>query len=132
MLLAIRYRWNDAEDHRSTRYLQWPAHDRGHAHHRADRSGVSLRRRQHRRTACRLSHAHPRRRAGMPGLLRAADEAPLLRAGGRLTGYLLDENLPRRLTFTPSLPVTHAIDLGASPTDTQLCGSTPPRIAWRS
>jgi predicted nuclease of predicted toxin-antitoxin system len=37
-----------------------------------------------------------------------------------LTGYLLDENLPRRLTFTPSLPVTHATDLAASPTDTLL------------
>ena len=42
-----------------------------------------------------------------------------------VTGYLLDENLPRRLTFMPSLPVTHATDLVASgavggPTDTQL------------
>lgn len=37
-----------------------------------------------------------------------------------MTGYLLDENLPRRLTFTPSLPVTHATDLAASPTDTIL------------
>jgi predicted nuclease of predicted toxin-antitoxin system len=37
-----------------------------------------------------------------------------------LTGYLLDENLPHRLTFTPSLPVTHATDLITSPTDTLL------------
>jgi predicted nuclease of predicted toxin-antitoxin system len=37
-----------------------------------------------------------------------------------LTGYLLDENLPHRLKFTPSLPVTHATDLAASPTDTLL------------
>ncbi len=37
-----------------------------------------------------------------------------------MTGYLLDENLPRRLTFTPSLPITHATDLAASPTDTLL------------
>lgn len=37
-----------------------------------------------------------------------------------MKGYLLDENLPRRLTFTPSLPVTHASELGTSPTDTQL------------
>jgi predicted nuclease of predicted toxin-antitoxin system len=37
-----------------------------------------------------------------------------------LTGYLFDENLPRRLTFTPSLPITHATDLSASPTDTLL------------
>ncbi len=27
-------------------------------------------------------------------------------------GFLLDENLPSRLTFTPSLPVTHASHLG--------------------
>jgi predicted nuclease of predicted toxin-antitoxin system len=38
---------------------------------------------------------------------------------------LLDENLPRRLTFTPTLPITHATDLAASgalegPTDTLL------------
>lgn len=38
-----------------------------------------------------------------------------------MRGYLLDENLPRRLTFAPSLPVAHAADLGtAAPTDTQL------------
>lgn len=37
-----------------------------------------------------------------------------------MRGYLLDENLPRRLTFAPSLHVTHAADLGAAPTDTQL------------
>ena len=37
-----------------------------------------------------------------------------------MTGYLLDENLPRRLTFSPSLPITHATDLGGSPTDTLL------------
>ncbi|MDB5327719.1 MAG: hypothetical protein JWM57_3288 [Phycisphaerales bacterium] len=37
-----------------------------------------------------------------------------------MTGYLLDENLPRRLSFTPTLPVGHATDLIASPTDTLL------------
>lgn len=37
-----------------------------------------------------------------------------------MTGYLFDENLPHRLTFTPSLPVMHANDLTASATDTQL------------
>lgn len=37
-----------------------------------------------------------------------------------MTGYLLDENLPRRLTFVPSLPVAHAADLSASVTDTRL------------
>lgn len=37
-----------------------------------------------------------------------------------MIGYLFDENLPRRLTFAPSLPVIHAADIAASPTDTQL------------
>lgn len=37
-----------------------------------------------------------------------------------MTGYLLDENLPRRLTFTPSLPVLHATDISPSSTDTLL------------
>jgi len=35
-------------------------------------------------------------------------------------GFLIDENLPRRLTFEPKLPVIHATDLGDSPTDTHL------------
>lgn len=34
-----------------------------------------------------------------------------------MNGYLLDENLPRRLCFQPALPVTHAETLGSSPTD---------------
>jgi len=37
-----------------------------------------------------------------------------------LTGFLLDENLPRRLTFTPSLPIVHATDLAPSMKDTPL------------
>jgi predicted nuclease of predicted toxin-antitoxin system len=35
-------------------------------------------------------------------------------------GFLLDENLPSRLAFTPSLPVTHAQDYGGNPTDSHL------------
>jgi predicted nuclease of predicted toxin-antitoxin system len=35
-----------------------------------------------------------------------------------LNGFLLDENLPRRLTFTPSLPITHSDALGVRPSDT--------------
>jgi len=35
-------------------------------------------------------------------------------------GFLLDENLPERLTFQPSLPVHHATSFGANPTDTEL------------
>ncbi len=37
-----------------------------------------------------------------------------------MKGFLFDENLPARLTFTPSLPVTHASGIGPSPTDTQV------------
>lgn len=37
-----------------------------------------------------------------------------------MKGFLFDENLPRRLTFEPGLPVTHATELSDSPTDTQL------------
>ena len=35
-----------------------------------------------------------------------------------MKGFLLDENLPTRLRFTPSLPVVPLSTLGASPTDT--------------
>jgi predicted nuclease of predicted toxin-antitoxin system len=35
-----------------------------------------------------------------------------------LNGFLFDENLPGRLTFTPSLPITPSKALGASPSDT--------------
>ncbi len=38
----------------------------------------------------------------------------------RVKGYLLDENLPGKLTFSPSLPVSHALDLGDNPTDSEL------------
>jgi predicted nuclease of predicted toxin-antitoxin system len=34
-----------------------------------------------------------------------------------VTGFLLDENLPSRLRFTPSLPVKHVRELGKSPMD---------------
>ncbi len=37
-----------------------------------------------------------------------------------MNGFLLDENLPRRLTFTPSLPVVFSTSLGDSPSDTAL------------
>jgi predicted nuclease of predicted toxin-antitoxin system len=35
-------------------------------------------------------------------------------------GFLLDENLPHRLRFTPSHPVFHSTDLGQEATDDQL------------
>jgi predicted nuclease of predicted toxin-antitoxin system len=37
-----------------------------------------------------------------------------------LNGFLFDENLPHRLTFTPSLPVIPSSTLGISPSDTML------------
>lgn len=37
-----------------------------------------------------------------------------------MNGILLDENLPRRLTFVPSLPVIHSSDLGSHLSDAQL------------
>lgn len=37
-----------------------------------------------------------------------------------MKGFLLDENLPTRLTFSPSLPVSHARDFGENPTDSEL------------
>ena len=37
-----------------------------------------------------------------------------------MNGFLLDENLPHRLVFAPSLPVIHTAALGANPTDSQL------------
>ena len=38
-----------------------------------------------------------------------------------MKGYLLDENLPNRVRFQPSLPVIHARDLGLeAPSDSEL------------
>ena len=37
-----------------------------------------------------------------------------------MNGFLFDENLPRRLTFTPSLPLLFSTSLGASPSDEML------------
>jgi predicted nuclease of predicted toxin-antitoxin system len=37
-----------------------------------------------------------------------------------MKGFLFDENVPSRLTFTPSLPVLHVSKLGPSPTDTEV------------
>jgi predicted nuclease of predicted toxin-antitoxin system len=37
-----------------------------------------------------------------------------------MRGFLFDENLPSRLTFTPGLPVVPVTVLGDSPTDTQV------------
>jgi predicted nuclease of predicted toxin-antitoxin system len=37
-----------------------------------------------------------------------------------MKGFILDENLPARLLFLPSLPVVPLATLGVSPTDSQL------------
>ena len=37
-----------------------------------------------------------------------------------MKGILLDQNLPVRLRFTPSLPVVHATRFGANPGDSEL------------
>lgn len=37
-----------------------------------------------------------------------------------MKGWLLDQNLPARLAFTPALPVTPAAALGGRPTDSRL------------
>ena len=56
----------------------------------------------------------------MPRLFGAIDEASLQRAGCGVTGFLFDENLPRRLTFAMSWPIVHASLLGESPTDSAI------------
>jgi predicted nuclease of predicted toxin-antitoxin system len=37
-----------------------------------------------------------------------------------MKGFLFDENLPARLTFSPGLPITSVSVMGPSPTDTQV------------
>jgi predicted nuclease of predicted toxin-antitoxin system len=37
-----------------------------------------------------------------------------------MKGFLFDENLPRVPSLQTNLPVTHALDLGSRPTDSQL------------
>ncbi len=37
-----------------------------------------------------------------------------------MKGFLLDENLPRNLTFAPALPTIHSQELGASVSDSAL------------
>lgn len=47
-----------------------------------------------------------------------------------MKGFLLDENLPGLLVFTPSLPEIHALDLGDHLTDGASCGFWPNRGIW--
>ncbi len=50
----------------------------------------------------------------------AIDGESLSNRRAHVKGFLLDENLPMRLTFSPSLPVSHARDFGENPTDSEL------------
>jgi predicted nuclease of predicted toxin-antitoxin system len=50
----------------------------------------------------------------------ASDGQPFPVGAGVVKGFLLDENLPHRLRFTPSQPICHASDLGSQPTDDQI------------
>ncbi len=34
-----------------------------------------------------------------------------------MNGFLFDENIPQRITFTPTLPMIHSTTLGRSPSD---------------
>jgi predicted nuclease of predicted toxin-antitoxin system len=37
-----------------------------------------------------------------------------------MNGFLLDENLPSKIQFAPSLPIIHVSALGKSPNDTEI------------
>ena len=37
-----------------------------------------------------------------------------------MNGFLVDENLPANIRFTPAFPVVHVSVLGESPSDTQI------------
>jgi predicted nuclease of predicted toxin-antitoxin system len=56
----------------------------------------------------------------MPQLRVAPHGQPLLGGAGGMKGWLLDQNLPARLTFTPVLPVIPATSLSRNPTDSVL------------
>jgi predicted nuclease of predicted toxin-antitoxin system len=56
----------------------------------------------------------------VPRLFCQTDAPSFFGAGGCLTGFLFDENLPRRLTFTPSLPAILSVPLGKRVSDTMV------------
>ena len=56
----------------------------------------------------------------MYGLGIPADGKSFSNRRARVNGFLLDENLPIRLTFSPALPVSHAREFGENPTDSEL------------
>ena len=49
-----------------------------------------------------------------------ASQASFYFSGSCLNGFILDENVPSRITFTPRLPVIHSGDLGRSISDSFL------------
>ncbi len=56
----------------------------------------------------------------MSGVLSPDHEASFYGAGGRLNGFLFDENVPHKLTFAPSRAVIPWSTLGARPSDTTI------------
>jgi predicted nuclease of predicted toxin-antitoxin system len=56
----------------------------------------------------------------MHAVLLGIDEASFLSAGGFLKGFILDENVPKRITFAPRIPVISASELGHSLSDSSI------------
>ena len=56
----------------------------------------------------------------MSEVLVRSNESPVCASGGRLKGFLVDENVPSRLKIVSSYPLVHCLDLGDSLADTHL------------
>lgn len=56
----------------------------------------------------------------MPRFFIIFDEASLFFAGSCVRGFLFDENVPRLVSLTASLPVSHVTDLGESLMDSDI------------
>jgi predicted nuclease of predicted toxin-antitoxin system len=48
------------------------------------------------------------------------DEQQVLRGASEMRGFLLDENLPSRLRFSPSLPLFSVLDVGRPASDSEI------------
>jgi predicted nuclease of predicted toxin-antitoxin system len=56
----------------------------------------------------------------MHALLLRDDETQVFPGEGFLNGFILDENVPQRITFVARLPIIPAFELGRSPSDSSL------------
>ncbi len=63
----------------------------------------------------------------MHALLIRPDEKSFHPPGCGLNGFLFDENIPIRLTFTPGFPVFHATELGRGSTDSTVWQHAKPK-----